>query len=181
MAGRHRLVFLYAGREALSVFRMGLFHRDGYFYRAARQDLLSVAFLSHPDGGGRGCVRTSSFCRASATIVSVRLLCGDRDCRIGLAAIWRSASAGGHFYTLLANTAVLPHGEDGARRHGGIAAALCRYVRLGKDGRDRCSRLSRSSAARKTGLRDSGGEIWRGGRDRLLRSVLGASESNQRA
>src|ERR1700722_12380905 len=180
MAGWTCVAFRHAGREALSVFRMGLSDRDGHFYRAARQDLLSVAFLSCPDGGGRCCARTISFCRASATIAGVRLLRCDRDRRTGQLALRRTVATGGHFYTLLANTSVLSHRENGTRRDSRVAAALCRHVRLGKHGRDRRSRLSRSSAAGATGLRDPGGKLWRGGRDRLLRSVAWTSESDQR-
>src|SRR6202035_3058496 len=161
MAGRACLVIRRAGREALSVFRVGLSDRNGYFCRPSWKDVLSVAFLSHFDGSGRCCARTVSFCRASAAIVGVRLLRRERDRRTGFAAIWSSTSTGGHFYPLLTNTSVLSHGENGARRDGRVAAALCRHVWLGKYGRDRCSRLSRSSAGGTTRLRDPGGELWR--------------------
>src|SRR6202041_2777555 len=170
----------HAGREALSVFRVGLSDRDDYFYRAARQDLLPTAYLSHPDGGGRCRARANSFCRASATVFSVRILLGDCDCRAGLTALWRTAAAGGHIHTLFANTSVLSNRENGTRCHRRLAAALCGHVRLGKHGRDRGWGLSRASAGGARELRDPGGELRRGGRDRLLRPVLGASESNQR-
>ena len=120
------------------------------------------------------------FAGASETIVSVRLLRGDRDRRTGFAAIRSSTSARRHFYTLLTNTSVLSHGKDGAGRDGRLAAALCRHVWLGKYGCDRGSRLSRSSAGGATKLRDSGGKLWGGGRDRLLRPALGAPKSDQR-
>src|SRR5271155_4938546 len=136
MAGRTCLVFRHAGREAFSVFRMGLSDRNGDFYGPSWENLLSVAFLSHPDGGGRCCARTIVFCRASTTIVSVRLLRGDRDRRTGELALRRTAVAGGHFCPLFTNTSVLSHGKDGARRDGRLAAALCRHVWLGKHGCD---------------------------------------------
>src|SRR5580704_2135079 len=141
------MAFRRAGGEALSFSRMGLLDCDDYFYCFARENVLPVAGLSDLDGRRWRRAGTILLPSAPTSRPSLGLLRGGRNRWRGFAAVRRAPAACGYFYPLLANTALLSHGEDGARRYRGSAAALCGHVRLGPYGVHRRARVSRPSAA----------------------------------